>query len=82
VPEGIRAAGLPGTVLWRVEFECGRESCGTLIVTHSTGFRDASESYLWRIVEHASPPLYCDKGEGHMSFPLIMRSAVMLDEAW
>jgi hypothetical protein len=81
VPEEIRAAGLPGTVLWRIEFECGRESCGALMVTHTMGFRDASESCLRGIVEHASPPLFCDKGGGHLSFPLNPRP-VVLDEAW
>jgi len=82
VTEDLRAAGPPGTVLWKIELECGRKSCGTPIVTHTTGFRDASQSYLWRTVERASPPLFCDKGQDHLSFPVILRSAVVLDEAW
>ncbi len=81
IPEGVRAEGLPGTVLWKIEFECARESCGIPVVTHTTGFQDASQFFLLSIVERAYPPLYCDK-KHDLSFPAIVKSLDIVEEAW
>ena len=81
VPEGVREVDLPGTLLWRIEFECARESCGLPLVTHTKGSREATDFDLLRIVDGAYPPLSC--AEGHrLSFPPILKSAEALSKAW
>ena len=79
--EGVRSANLPGTVLWRLEFECGHESCESHVVTHTVAFADSSQRVLLDIVAGAEPALTCEKGHP-LSVPTIPKATVVKDAFW